>query len=51
MLDPLEVQKPRKQIAQLGKICHMSENRIRNGINQSAINRCGTSALCEPKKE
>ena len=49
MFDPLEVLKPRKQTARLWKISHKSENRIRNGINPSAMGRSGASALFAPK--
>ena len=40
VLDPLEVLEPRKQTTR-----HKSEKRIRSGINPSAMDRCGTSAL------
>ena len=51
VFDPLEMVKPRKQTARLWKISHKSEKRIRNGINPSAMDRCGASALFGPKKQ
>ena len=50
VFDPLEVLKPRKQTTRLRKISHKSEKRIRSGINPSAMDRCGTSALFGLKK-
>ena len=49
VFDPLEVVKPRKQTARLWKISHKSEKRIRNGINPSAMDRCGASACLDLK--
>ena len=51
VFDPLEVLKPRKQTARLWKISHKSEKPIQNGINPSAMDRCGASALFGPKKK
>ena len=48
---PREVLKPRKQTARMWKISHKSEKRIRNGINPSAMDRCGALALFGPKKQ
>ena len=51
VFDPLEVVRPRKQTARMWKISHKSEKRIRNGINPSAMDRCGALALFGPKKQ
>ena len=51
VFDPLEVVKSRKQTPRLWKISHKSEKRIRNGINPSAMDRCGVSAMFGSKKQ
>ena len=45
VFDPLEVLKPRKKTPRFWKISHKSVKRILNGINPSAMDRCGASAL------
>ena len=49
VFDTLEVIKPRKQTARLSKISHKSENRIRNGINPSTMDRCGAQHCLDQK--
>ena len=51
LFDPPEVVRPRKQTARMWKISHKSEKRIRNGINPSAMDRCGPLAPFGPKKQ